>query len=162
MKTLKDIMSFNKILLFLIFGLIIVHSIVLYVLIIRKTHRISGPIYVMSMYIEEIIKGKLPNPRPLRDNDELKDFYELFKKMVDSLRDKLNKWGHVSDWMSEISIQLSGIFIRACHLWLGPKTIVVSPRSPVILKKSLSGNPITFVTDPSTLLIIFSPYSWIA
>ena len=59
-------------------------------MLIRKTHRVSGPIYVISNFMREIIAGKRPHLRPLREHDELKDFYELFKQMVDAVhrRDK--------------------------------------------------------------------------
>jgi nitrogen fixation/metabolism regulation signal transduction histidine kinase len=55
-------------------------------MIIKITHRISGPVYVMSNYMKEIINGIIPSPRPLRDKDELKNFYELFVEMVKSLK----------------------------------------------------------------------------
>ena len=57
-------------------------------MIIRITHRISGPIYVMSNYIKDIINGDFPDPRPLRDKDELKKFYSLFVDLVDSIKEK--------------------------------------------------------------------------
>jgi len=28
----------------------------------------------------------MPSPRPLRDKDELKEFYDLFREMVNSLK----------------------------------------------------------------------------
>jgi signal transduction histidine kinase len=54
-------------------------------MLILKTHRISGPIYVMSNYIKEMINGKYPHPRPLRKHDELTDFYALFTQLADTL-----------------------------------------------------------------------------
>lgn len=75
----------NRILLIALLVFIVLQGIILYVMLIIKTHRISGPIYVMSNYFREIINGKLPRPRALRKNDELADFYGLFTQMVDSL-----------------------------------------------------------------------------
>ncbi len=69
----------------LIIALFILQCVVLYVFIIRMTHRISGPIYVISRYMEEIIEGKKPEFRALRDRDEFKKFYERFVAMVDKL-----------------------------------------------------------------------------
>jgi nitrate/nitrite-specific signal transduction histidine kinase len=64
---------------------IVIQGIVLYIMMILKTHRISGPIYVMSNYIKEMLNGKFPHPRPLRKKDELVDFYALFTELVDTL-----------------------------------------------------------------------------
>ena len=84
--TIIKITEYNKYLLIALIFTIIVQGIVLFVMIIKITHRISGPIYVISNYFREIISGKLPQPRPLRDKDELKEFYNLFIVLVDSLK----------------------------------------------------------------------------
>ena len=91
MATLNRIIDLNRVLLIVLIVSIILQSALLYFLMIRKTHRISGPIYVMSNYMKEIIEGKWPNPRPLRDKDELKTFYHLFGQMVQSLKDREGK-----------------------------------------------------------------------
>jgi len=88
MKTLYKIIKFNKILLVSLLVFIIAQAVILYLLIIKKTHRISGPLFVMSNYMKEIISGSYPDMRPLRKNDELKDFYTLFQDMVKSLKEK--------------------------------------------------------------------------
>ncbi len=86
--TLREIMYYNKILLIVLLILIVSETVILYIMLIRKTHKISGPIYVMSNYIRDIINGKYPEVRGLREKDELKDFYLLFKEMVDTLKAK--------------------------------------------------------------------------
>ncbi len=91
MDTLKGMISYNRIMLIVIFLLVVIETIVLYVLLIRRTHRISGPIYVISNYMKEIIDGKYPDPRPLRDKDELKGFYKIFKQMVEVLKERDQK-----------------------------------------------------------------------
>ena len=91
MQTLKQIIKYNKILLIILLIFVISQGMVLYILLIKKTHRISGPVYVMSNYIKEIINGNFPNMRALRKNDELQDFYELLKQMVDTLRNRYGK-----------------------------------------------------------------------
>ena len=45
----------------------------------------------MSTYIKDIINGKYPSPRSLRNKDELKDFYELFKQMIIALKKRDDK-----------------------------------------------------------------------
>ncbi len=84
------IMKYNKILLASILAIILAESIALFIILIRKTHRISGPIYVISKFMKDIIEGRDPNLRPLRNKDELKEFYDLFQDMVKEIR----KRGH--------------------------------------------------------------------
>jgi hypothetical protein len=86
--TIKEIIQMNNLLLLIIVAFVILQGLILYFVLIRKTHKIAGPIYVMSNYFNDIIKGTIPNPRPLRKNDELQDFYELFVKMVDAIRSR--------------------------------------------------------------------------
>jgi hypothetical protein len=80
------IINFNEILLISLLVFFILQGVFLYILIIRKTHRISGPIYVISNYFREILQGKYPEPRPLRKKDDLKDFYNLFIQVVAFLK----------------------------------------------------------------------------
>ncbi len=88
LKTMKRIIKYNKILMVVLILMVIAQGIILYLLLIRKTHRISGPIYVMSNYMKEIIDGKMPQTRQLREKDELKDFYDIFVEMVETLKKK--------------------------------------------------------------------------
>ncbi len=91
LNTINRIASNNRMLLVALVLCVLVQGLVLYMLVIRMTHRISGPVYVMSNYFRDIIDGKLPDPRPLRQKDELKDFYELFKELVYSLKHREKK-----------------------------------------------------------------------
>ena len=50
------------------------------------THRVAGPVYVMSHYVAVIAKGRYPLMRPLRKKDELKGFFERFQEAIESLR----------------------------------------------------------------------------
>ena len=86
LKTLKSIIKYNQILLVILVISIIIQGILLYIMLIRKTHRISGPIYVMSMYMKQILDGQKPIFRKLREKDELKDFYDLFQETVNKLQ----------------------------------------------------------------------------
>ena len=42
------------------------------------THRMVGPLYVMSRFMLELKEGRLPKMRALRQKDEFKEFYEVF------------------------------------------------------------------------------------
>ncbi|MDY6932717.1 MAG: hypothetical protein SVZ03_00675 [Spirochaetota bacterium] len=88
---LRKITQYNKILMFSIIIFAFAQGGILYILLIRITHRISGPIYLMSMYIKDIIKGEYPSLRSLRSKDELKDFYGLFKQMVTVIKERDNR-----------------------------------------------------------------------
>jgi hypothetical protein len=50
------------------------------------THRIAGPIFMMTRYLSAIVNGGFPAIRPVRRNDELKDFFDLFHRSVEYLR----------------------------------------------------------------------------
>ncbi len=52
------------------------------------SHKISGPIYVMTSYLKEIRGGASPKFRPLRKNDELQEFYGEFRETMDYLAKK--------------------------------------------------------------------------
>jgi hypothetical protein len=83
--TIMKIADYNRYLLIALVITVILQGLVLYIMIIKITHRISGPIYVMSNYFKDIIAGKIHKPRPLRDKDELKEFYNLSIVLVNSL-----------------------------------------------------------------------------
>ncbi len=81
----------NDMMLLAIIGFIILLGIIIFFMLIRMTHRISGPAMVMSNYIRQIIQGTYPSTRPLRKDDELQDLYELFQEMVRKLKDQDKK-----------------------------------------------------------------------
>jgi len=58
---------------------------ILFTRLIRYTHRISGPIYLMTLYGNEILNGGKPKMRNLRDKDDFVEFYNLFRKMGEKI-----------------------------------------------------------------------------
>jgi hypothetical protein len=50
------------------------------------THRVAGPIYIISRYLGQLADGQVPQTRPLRRGDELKTFFDTFSAAVESLR----------------------------------------------------------------------------
>lgn len=54
----------------------------LFFYLIRLTHHISGPLYVMTQHMTDIMNGKKPDIRSLRKNDELKEFYQQFSDFI--------------------------------------------------------------------------------
>jgi len=84
---LRRMVDFNSKLLWAVVVLIVAQGVILFFLLILKTHRIAGPVYVMSGYMREMVAGKLPAfMRPLRKHDDLKNLYSLFGEVVDTLK----------------------------------------------------------------------------
>jgi hypothetical protein len=50
------------------------------------THRVAGPVFVMSHYVSVLARGRYPILRKLRKNDELKSFFETFQEAIEALR----------------------------------------------------------------------------
>jgi len=65
--------------------------ITVFFVIVRRTHRVAGPMFVLKRYMNEIIAGEIPDIRPLRKDDEFKDVFDTFVKMVDTLHLKRRK-----------------------------------------------------------------------
>ncbi len=51
------------------------------------THRVAGPMFIMTRYVRQLGAGEYPSLRPLRKNDELREFFDAFKTMLDTLSD---------------------------------------------------------------------------
>ncbi|MEW6527689.1 MAG: hypothetical protein AB1444_13620 [Spirochaetota bacterium] len=71
--------------------LAIVLVVAVFVVIVRRTHRVAGPMFLLKRYMNEIIEGKVPVIRPLRKGDEFKDVFDTFMTMIDSLHLKRRK-----------------------------------------------------------------------
>lgn len=52
------------------------------------THRVAGPVYVMSLYIATLAAGRYPRMRPLRQKDELRGFFDRLSEAVDRIRER--------------------------------------------------------------------------
>jgi len=82
---LKSFVRQNLKLITVIIVIVFIQSVVLFFYLISITHRISGPIYVISRHIQDIAEGKEPQYRELRDKDEFKEFYEKFWEMAENI-----------------------------------------------------------------------------
>ena len=78
----EKIMSMNTWLIVVILLIATAGMGLLYWRLIHETHRVSGPIFVMSRHIRELLNDETPDMRDLRDNDEFKDFYDLFRQLA--------------------------------------------------------------------------------
>jgi hypothetical protein len=52
------------------------------------THRVAGPVYVLSRYAKALGEGGFPRMRALRRGDELKGFFEVFRDAIERLRER--------------------------------------------------------------------------
>jgi methyl-accepting chemotaxis protein len=52
------------------------------------THRVAGPIYKMRANLRNVADGRLRVPTPLRKGDELVEFFDAYRAMVISLRER--------------------------------------------------------------------------
>jgi hypothetical protein len=57
-----------------------------YLLVVLTTHRVAGPLLVLSQCLEKLKRGQYPSRRRLRETDELKELLTLFYETVDRLR----------------------------------------------------------------------------
>lgn len=52
------------------------------------THRIAGPVFIISRYVRALRDGQYPDMRPLRQGDEMKGFFDSFIAMVDTMKQR--------------------------------------------------------------------------
>ncbi len=59
--------------------------IAVFAIVLRRTHRVAGPMFLMKRYMNDIIQGRVPEIRVLRKDDEFKDVFETFVNMIETL-----------------------------------------------------------------------------
>lgn len=52
------------------------------------THRVCGPIFVITKHFGTLLDGRYPSLRPLRTGDEFAPMFKLFKQVIDKQRDR--------------------------------------------------------------------------
>ncbi|MDQ3262478.1 MAG: signal protein [Myxococcota bacterium] len=80
--------SADTTLLMLVVAISVLMAVALGLLGVLITHRVAGPVYVMSHYITTLARGRFPVMRPLRKNDELQVFFGRFQEALETLRQK--------------------------------------------------------------------------
>lgn len=76
----------DQIFLLYLIALVVVMAVALGFWGIIVTHRISGPLYILSRYLGVLADGKFPDLRPLRRKDELHDFFNAFADAIAALK----------------------------------------------------------------------------
>jgi len=83
METVTKMVNSNIWIIWGIIAAVFLSGIIFFFILIIQTHRIAGPVYVMTYYMKEFLDGrKHEHLRPLRKHDQLKDFYQLFKEFM--------------------------------------------------------------------------------
>lgn len=72
----------------IIVGALVGEVVVLGLLGLLITHRVCGPIFVITRHLNSMGEGRLPSLRPLRAGDEFVGMFEAFKRLVDTTRDR--------------------------------------------------------------------------
>jgi nitrogen fixation/metabolism regulation signal transduction histidine kinase len=76
----------SRIVLGILIVMTIVQTAIIFFQFIFFSHKISGPLHVMTNYLREFRSGKCPEYRPLRKNDELREFYDEFWETMKCLK----------------------------------------------------------------------------
>ena len=76
----------DRVLIFVLIGFGLVMSLVLTFYGIIITHKVAGPHFKVTLYLDKIRDGKLGKVYALRKGDELVEFFDHFKAAHDSLR----------------------------------------------------------------------------
>lgn len=101
------------------------------------THRIAGPVYVMTHYVTALSKNAFPPIRPLRRNDELKHFFERFQAAMQSLKSREAEEAQtLMEALSVLqrgpqSVELQDVTAKLSALLDRKRAAVNSPATPV-------------------------------
>ncbi|PKL17691.1 MAG: hypothetical protein CVV49_09880 [Spirochaetae bacterium HGW-Spirochaetae-5] len=90
-ESIQNITERNKSLIVMLIFSAIIQSILIFYLMIKRSHRISGPLFLLNRYIEDMKNGGYPEIRPLRTNDDFHDLFDNFRDLADMIREKNTK-----------------------------------------------------------------------
>ena len=85
---INKIINRNKGLVTILIVSSIIQVLLFFYLMLRRSHRISGPIYLLERYFDEIIEGNYPKIRPLREDDDFQELFVKLRKVIDIMREK--------------------------------------------------------------------------
>lgn len=83
-----QVAEYDAMAIYYLVGFVVIMAVFLFTWGIFMTHRVAGPIFIISRYLGQLADGEVPQTRPLRRGDELKDFFDQFSRMLDSMRDR--------------------------------------------------------------------------
>ena len=74
--------------LIMLLAFVLVMALFLFIWGVLMTHKVSGPIFIISRYLRQLAEGQGPQVRPLRKGDELKHFFDTFSSMLQAFKDR--------------------------------------------------------------------------
>lgn len=90
-EVLKNLSHKYMMILYIIIGTLSIIAVILIIIIINLTHKIYGPVHVMTEHLNLILQGKSIEERPLRKGDDLTELYSLIIKANKKLETKSHK-----------------------------------------------------------------------
>ncbi|MCL2026489.1 MAG: hypothetical protein FWG92_06770 [Leptospirales bacterium] len=84
--SLESSVKDNMRIVFISIGIFVLQCLFFCFYMIRFTHRIAGPAYIMAKYIKEMAEGKNPDIRPLRSKDELNELHKNLAALADRVK----------------------------------------------------------------------------
>ncbi len=93
LKILKAYSERNSQLLMITIAIMAVNIMMLFVYLIRSTHKAAGPVQVMNRYVRDLLEGRKTEIRCLRKSDEFKEFYDDFIRLVEKSQKKNERTG---------------------------------------------------------------------
>lgn len=78
----------NRIIIAMLIVSAIIQSAIIFYIMLRRSLRISGPLFLLNRYINDMKKGTYPEIRKLRADDDFQDVFENFRELAVMLREK--------------------------------------------------------------------------
>jgi len=85
---IQDITLMNNRIIALLIISAVLQSVIIFYIMLKRSHRISGPLFLLNRYIDEMKRGEFPEIRPLRANDDFHDLFDNFRELADELKQK--------------------------------------------------------------------------
>jgi hypothetical protein len=93
LKILKAYSERNIQLLALSIAMMIANGVILFLYLIRSTHRAAGSVRVMNRYVRDLLEGRNPALRKLRKHDAFQEFHEDVTRLAEKYRNKTGREG---------------------------------------------------------------------
>lgn len=85
---IQEITAMNNRIIAMLIASAAIQSMIIFYIMLKRSHRISGPMFLLNRYIDDMKHGNYPEIRPLRANDDFHDLFDNFREMVESLKQK--------------------------------------------------------------------------
>lgn len=82
----ENVLKFDTAVMFYLAGFIGLMALSLFFWGVFVTHRVAGPIFIVSNFLKQLADNQVPSIRSLRKGDELREFFDSFTAMVETLK----------------------------------------------------------------------------